>query len=115
MKRLTDSNQPICEQCVASGKGCNLYECGEEFAQAHCSQYRKLKRLAEYEDAEEQGLLIKLPCKVGDAVYILHRAFKNVVVKCEVTGYTWWGTDKFCVKLYSDECNYGNVLRVSDG
>ena len=28
--------------------------------------YNKLK---EYEDAEEQGCLIKLPCKVGDRVY----------------------------------------------
>ena len=25
--------------------------------------------LAEYEDLEEQGLLLKLPCKVGDTVY----------------------------------------------
>ena len=29
--------------------------------------YRKLK---DYEDLEEQGRLIKLPCKVGDIVYI---------------------------------------------
>lgn len=28
--------------------------------------YRKLK---DYEDAEEQGLFLKLPCKVGDTVY----------------------------------------------
>ena len=28
--------------------------------------YRKLK---DYEDLEEQGKLIKLPCKVGDTVY----------------------------------------------
>ena len=26
-------------------------------------------RLAEYEDMEEQGLLVRLPCKVGDRVY----------------------------------------------
>lgn len=29
--------------------------------------YRKLK---DYEDAEEQGLLLRLPCKVGDTVYV---------------------------------------------
>ena len=28
-----------------------------------------LNRLAEYEDMEEQGLLVRLPCKVGDTVY----------------------------------------------
>ena len=29
------------------------------------------KRLMEYEDAEEQGLLIRLPCKVCDTVYVI--------------------------------------------
>lgn len=28
-------------------------------------------KLADYEDAEEQGLLLRLPCKVGDTVYTL--------------------------------------------
>lgn len=28
------------------------------------------EKLAEYEDLEEQGRLIKLPCKVGDTVYV---------------------------------------------
>lgn len=31
-----------------------------------------LNRLAEYEDMEEQGLLLRLPCKVGDRVYGIH-------------------------------------------
>lgn len=29
-----------------------------------------LTKLADYEDLEEQGRLIKLPCKVGDTVYV---------------------------------------------
>lgn len=29
-----------------------------------------LKKLAAYEDLEEQGLLVELPCKVGDVVYV---------------------------------------------
>lgn len=28
-----------------------------------------ITKLAEYEDLEEQGLLIRLPCKIGDTVY----------------------------------------------
>ena len=28
-----------------------------------------LNRLAKYEDLDEQGLLLRLPCKVGDTVY----------------------------------------------
>ena len=38
-----------------------------------------LHRLAEYEQAEEDGLLIKLPCRVGDALYTFN------VIKNEVT------------------------------
>lgn len=34
--------------------------------------YRKLKA---YEDDEEQGLLLRLPCKVGDTVYVVTSPF----------------------------------------
>ena len=30
-----------------------------------------LNRLAEYEDTEEQGLLLRLPCKMGDKLWII--------------------------------------------
>ena len=30
-----------------------------------------INKLAEYEDAEEQGLLLRLPCKVGTPAYII--------------------------------------------
>lgn len=33
-----------------------------------------LEKLADYEGLEEQGRLIKLPCKVGDTIYGLHKA-----------------------------------------
>lgn len=32
-------------------------------------QHKAFRKLKEYEDAEEQGLLLRLPCKVGDTVY----------------------------------------------
>ena len=32
-----------------------------------------LIRLAEYEDMEEQGLLVRLPCKVGDTLWVTGR------------------------------------------
>ena len=34
-----------------------------------------LKELKEYRDLEEQGLLLKLPCKVGDTVYIIDKRY----------------------------------------
>lgn len=34
-----------------------------------CTKADLYEKLKEYEDAEEQGLLLRLPCKVGDKVY----------------------------------------------
>lgn len=36
-----------------------------------CHILKMYRKLAEYEDLEEQGKLLKLPCAVGDAVYWL--------------------------------------------
>lgn len=33
--------------------------------------YPAIEKLATYEDLEEQGLLVRLPCKVGDLVFII--------------------------------------------
>lgn len=37
-----------------------------------------LRKLAEYEDLEEQGKLPRLPCKVGDTVYVINENY-NIV------------------------------------
>ena len=39
------------------------------FPSGHCG--RIVTKLADYEDLDEQGLLLCLPCKLGDTVYIL--------------------------------------------
>ena len=37
-----------------------------------CKHLHKMRdKLAEYEDLEEQGLLLRLPCKVGDRIYFI--------------------------------------------
>ena len=41
-----------------------------------CYSTRKIvEKLAEYEDLEEQGLLLRLPCKVGDTVYCIYKRY----------------------------------------
>lgn len=37
--------------------------------------YSAISKCAEYEDLEEQGLLMRLPCKVGDTVYYISEGF----------------------------------------
>lgn len=40
----------------------------EKWAQ---NRHRVLQKLADYEDLEAQGMLVKLPCKVGDTVWVI--------------------------------------------
>lgn len=46
----------------------------------------KLGKLAEYENAEEEGLLIRLPCKVGDTVYCTEFMEDMGIIKGNVCG-----------------------------
>lgn len=61
MDRLTESNPPWIDD-----------ELWERACEPDCEEidavYRKLK---EYEDAEEQGLLLRLPCGIGSDIYII--------------------------------------------
>ena len=59
------------------------------------------KKLAEYEDLEEQGLLLRLPCKVGSPLY---RVYKKPT-KCTAYGeykddYACQGCEKECDSSY---------------
>ena len=65
MERLTNSDKEIP----------TLSNNAEYWLQA----YFKLK---EYEDLEEQGLLLKLPCKVGDTVYVDSSALPIEDMEC---------------------------------
>lgn len=54
-----------------------VFECGEfcdncPTGTAYCRTMKKMiRKLAAYEDLEEQGLLVRLPCKVGDDLYCI--------------------------------------------
>lgn len=59
-----------------------LYQCyGSEPMPhyANCDEgYCAVEKLAEYEDLEEQGKLLKLPCAVGDTVYEVQDLRKRI-------------------------------------
>lgn len=76
MERLTDYSDDECTYIIGVGnKTC------EEFCKyvvdgcKNCYIQQVFKKLADYEDLEEQGLLVRLPCKVGDTVYVPTRNF----------------------------------------
>lgn len=74
MERLTESNPSWIDD-----------ELWERACEPDCEEidavYRKLK---DYEDLEEQGRLIKLPCKVGDTVYAIGFNNKPIIYESVV-------------------------------
>ena len=51
-----------------------------------CYSTRKIvEKLAEYEDLEEQGLLLRLPCKSGSTVYLIRSRY----TECSKYKETW--------------------------
>ena len=90
MERLTDRNADgnyfytkCFENCDGLGASRKCDNC--EITTSIC------EKLGKYEDLEEQGRLIKLPCKVGDKIFLDFAGFgKNI--------------DKFTVKDFHLDC-----------
>ena len=47
--------------------------------------FKAIKKLADYEDLEEQGLLVRLLCKVGDTVYRVDAGAKQPIIPMTVS------------------------------
>ena len=66
-----------------------LYQCYGEKPNSYYSNceegYCAMEKLADYEDLEEHGRLVKLPCKVGTKVYAINRIIDYGEVGDEVT------------------------------
>ena len=83
MERLTDKNadgnyfyRKCFEKCDGLGASRKCDNC--EITTSIC------EKLGKYEDLEEQGRLIKLPCEVGDIIYRVNAGAKEPVIKMRV-------------------------------
>ena len=67
------------------------------------------ERLKEYEDAEEQGLLLRLPCKVGDTIYCVNAGAKEPIIKMRVfkVNYKQLHKDRIIIRI--DAINDNNM------
>lgn len=59
----------------------NCMKCAEE----HEQLAKWLEELKSYKDLEEQGLLVRLPCKVGDTVYRVNAGAKQPIIPMTVS------------------------------
>lgn len=62
-----------------------LKDCGNDFCKETCAEHdeekscnncpvqKAFEKLAQYEDLEEQGKLLKLPCNIGDFVFVINK------------------------------------------
>lgn len=74
------SNKNPCDRCTVDRQigNPNRWECECD----RCSKPYEwkndcIKKLAEYETAEEEGGLVVLPCKVGDTVYAIRQSWNG--------------------------------------
>ena len=87
MERLTELQSAGYDLKDVNGEWCNKY-CEKQKAYT-CNEYgiyQAIQKLAEYEETEKQGLLLRLPCKVGDIVW--DNDFGRTV-GFEVTGFSF--------------------------
>lgn len=78
MERLTQKSDKM---IWLKDQGLKIEPC--EMNAHHCRMI--LEKLAEYEDLEEQGLLVRLPCKIGDTVYRVNAGAKQPIIPMTVS------------------------------
>lgn len=75
-----------------------MYYCG--LLAMHGVEVDDLKHIQDLIDAEEQGLIIHLPCKVGATVYLINHnklEMRAKPIKCIVDEFTMSGVDCYAV------------------
>ena len=85
----------------------NCIKCAEE----HEQLAEWLEELKSYKDAEEQGLFVRLPCKVGDILFRINKGARNPIIKMKVSQIT------MISKLYNIKAiqeDYGEVFFSDD-
>jgi hypothetical protein len=88
MERLTDKSWRNLDpwECCGQDQYCKR-GCHEKGGCTNgCIVPKLYEKLAKYEDLEKQGLLKKLPCKIGDIVYVNYPIVCDLyAAECEVT------------------------------
>lgn len=99
MERLTERFENGQVGVAGCGKNCKHDYKFCENAREDCPTFEDIyEKLATYEDLEEQGRLVKLPCKVGDTVYFAHH---DRVISSEVLS----------AKYHAEAENHGVFIR----
>ena len=101
MERLTESNPSWIDD-----------ELWERACEPSCEEIDAVyRRLKDYEDLEEQGRLVKLPCNRGDKIYFIKSAFSMAHFPIEATVTSICGVDCDNDVMYSSITEYNKIDR----
>ena len=111
MERLTDYSDDECTYIIGVGnKTCEEFCKNAVDGCKNCYIQQVFKKLADYEDLEDQGLLVRLPCKIGDDLYcIVNGEVKKLKVHSfgvqdfEITGIEFKYVDGFKIVRFVGE------------
>mgnify|MGYP001121714279 CR=1 FL=1 len=112
MERLTKRGISGITYNNSPGLICSCYCDNCSKGTGDCDRLKAMvNRLAKFEDLEEQGLLVRLPCKVGDILFRINKGARNPIIKMKVSQIT------MISKLYNIKAiqeDYGEVFFSDD-
>ena len=113
MERLTTYKTECNREMICRYEDCDVCEeyC-PHLQEDNCSCLKEiLEKLGAYEDAEEQGLLLRLPCKVGTSIYMINHYWIDEGHICGIAEAD--DIDVFCYKVYCDPDDY-TMVAIAD-
>ena len=117
MDRLTSYEGSYCFMTCAGehepyGKECNMYNV--------CYERKMYEKLRDYEELDETGRLVELPCNCGSTVYIKTRYSKiqpYEIIECKVRNMSFYEDGKSvrfsCRGRYKNGNNYQGTFKNS--
>ena len=104
MERLTERFENGQVGTLGCGNNCKYNYRYCDNALENCPTIEKIfEKLADYEDAEEQGLLLRLPCKVGDTIYeVTYENRKYIIREHIVNQFVYIAYRKPRIEIYCE-------------
>ena len=100
--RVIKSNGPNKRQAAVDAR-----QLGKHFNTAINAMTMLLSGFEEYQDKEEQGMLVEMPCRFGDTVYVKMQS--GEYAEAEVKDFAYFHTCGFCAVVTSDKFDKQNI------
>lgn len=116
MERLTENKRN------SDGTGVSKQSLIDRPGKGYPSNYARsiVTKLAEYEDLEEQGRILRLPCRPNDIVYRINKEVREPIIRMSVerivlfdNSYALEVTDKYGRHLLFTADDIGKVLYIT--